>query len=347
VRLTLSQDLETTLTLLESMFQEIGGVPFKVTSDNPKIFALKACRHDPLLNPVYERFAAYYDLKIECLPPADPQKKGKVERPMPFVRRLFEAYSGNWLAIESAQSFINKQLTLANDRRHGTTGDRPTDRLLATEMQALKPMPKTPWQREEFHEGTVRKDGHIRFRGKYYSLAEHLIGETLAVIANHNLVWLYHSSVLVETHERCHDPLVSKVTKKEHLKPWERAMNDTSVYRARAQTIGPHVDELVVRIIGNGLGVIDFRKVWGLLSLDKTYPARAIDEACRKALEMGSASLRTVRTLLDLVPNIGKAPAIDREIPLHLDDGGVRERVHRYTRDIQEYGAIVAQATKH
>lgn len=348
VRVTTRLDLDSTLSHLESMLVEIGGVPAKLTSDNPKVFALQACRYDPLLNPVYERFAAYYGTTIECLPPADPEKKGKVERPMPFIRRLLEPYTGSMSDLKALQTFIDKQLSLANDRRHGTTGEKPVERFIEGEASALKPLPKLSWQKEEYHHGLARKDGHVRFRGKYYSVAETFIGKQLEIIANENIVWIYHAGQLIETHTRCYDSLKSKSTKAEHLKPWERAMTDTSVYRARAKNIGPHVDEMVVRLIGNGLGVIDFRKVWGLLSLDKSYSAAAIDNACKMALEVGSARLRTVRTFLEMSPQI--AQAIKEDIKPSTNVHALeerRERIHRFTRDMKEYGAIVAQATKH
>jgi len=347
VRLTIALDLDTTLSLLESMLQEIGGVPVKLTSDNPKVFALKACKYDPLIHPVYERFAGYYDTAVECLAPADPKKKGKVERPMPFIRRLLEPLNGDFRDLLHAQKFIDQQLTLANDRRHGTTGERPIERLLNQEISALKPLPKLFWEREEYHEGSVRSDGHIRFRGKYYSVAEHLIGEDLVVIGNQTFVWLYHNGQLVETHRRCTDPMKSKETKPEHLKPWERAMTDTSVYRDRARSIGPHVDELIVKIIGNGLGVIDFRQVWGILSLDKSFDYKRIDDACRHALEMGSRRLRTVRNYLETSPKPRSSSPADSEIPFVTEDGGEKDRVNRFVRSIKEYGAIVAQSTKH
>jgi hypothetical protein len=38
VRLVLTNDLETTITAIASMFQELGGVPERLTSDNPKCF---------------------------------------------------------------------------------------------------------------------------------------------------------------------------------------------------------------------------------------------------------------------------------------------------------------------
>jgi transposase len=345
VRLVMTQDTATTLAQLESMFQELGGVARKLTSDNPKCFALTACRYEPLLNPIYERFAAYYDTAIECLPPADPEKKGKVERPMPFIRRLLESFDGDWHDLAYAQAFIDRKLAVANDCRHGTTGEKPLERLAATERAALKPLPKLTWQREEYHEGLVRRDGHVRFRGKYYSLDETLIGEDVQIIGNQTTVWLYHRGRLTETHARVTDPTKSKSTKPHHLKPWERALTDTSVYRDRARTLGPHVDELVVRIIGNGLGVIDFRKVWGLLNLDKSYTASAIDDACKRALAMGSTRLRTVKSLLALVPKAGSLAPADNELAVTHDGDGAKDRVNRFTRSIKEYGAVVASLT--
>ena len=76
VRLVWTMDTVTTLQAMEGMFRQIQGVPFKVTIDNPKCIALEASDYEPLLNPAVERFASHYGVVIECLPPADPEKKG-------------------------------------------------------------------------------------------------------------------------------------------------------------------------------------------------------------------------------------------------------------------------------
>jgi transposase len=342
VRLVVRCDLETTLAALEDMLREIGGVPQKLTSDNPKVFALEASRHETLVHPVYERFAAYYGTTVECLPPAAPQLKGKVERPMPYLRRLFEAYGGNLADVAAAQDYLAKKVALANERRHGTTGERPIERLIEREAAALRELPKLPWSREEYHEGKVRKDSHVRFRGKYYSVDPKLVGEEVRVIASATRVFIYHADRLVETHDRVRDAMLSKSTKPEHLAPWVRAMNDTSVYRDRARQLGPHVDIFVAKLIGSGLGVIDFRRVWGLLSLDKVHAPQAIDDACRQALEIGSQRLRTVKTFLDLAPKAGSAAPAGAEWPVSPAPGGAADRVNRFVRNMQEYAAAVA-----
>ena len=109
---------------MQSMLQELGGAPFKITSDNPKCFAIEASRYEPILNPGFERFAGYYGIIIECLPPADPEKKGKVERLMPFVRRLYEIH-GPWHNLEESQTYMNRKVGLAKERVHGTTRLKP------------------------------------------------------------------------------------------------------------------------------------------------------------------------------------------------------------------------------
>jgi hypothetical protein len=120
VRLVWTNEVAPTLAAIESMLREIGGVTGRVTSDNPKCFCLTASKYEPLLNPAYERFASHYGFLIECLPPRDPQKKGKVERLMPYVRRLYEA-QGGFVRLEESQSDLDRKLDLANQRRHGTT----------------------------------------------------------------------------------------------------------------------------------------------------------------------------------------------------------------------------------
>lgn len=328
VRLVWSNDLGTTLDAIEGMFGELGGVPAKLTSDNPKCFALTASDFEPILNPMFERFASHYGVTIECLPPREPKKKGKVERMMPFVRRLYEAHGADWVGIEESQSYLDKKIALANERRHGTTCRRPIDDLLTLEAPQLKSLPVLAFEREEFSEGTVRKDGHVRFANKYYSTDEKLIGEDVFILANQRQVLLYHRGRLVEIHERLHDPHQSKQTKPHHRKPWERALLDGSLYRKRARAIGPDVERFVVILLEQGNGFIDTRKIWGVLSLDKAHSCDSINRACRDAITMQSYSYRTVKTLCTLTPTETAGETTATKKP---------GEKHRYTRSLDEY----------
>jgi transposase len=60
VRLVWTNSVGVTIEAMEHLLQELGGVPAHITSDNPKCFAIKACKYEPILNPIFERFGAHY-----------------------------------------------------------------------------------------------------------------------------------------------------------------------------------------------------------------------------------------------------------------------------------------------
>lgn len=310
VRLVWSNSVAETLPAIESMLREMGGVPMRVTSDNPKCFALEASDYEPLLNPVFERLASHYGFQIECLPPADPQKKGKVERPMSYVRRLYEAHGDAWNGLEESQAYMDRKLAIANERKHGTTQMQPIQQFLEVESPALKKLPALGYSLEEVSEGVVRRDGHVRFDNKYYSCEESFIGKRLMILATATQVSLYCAGKLIEIHTRIPDdtPWQSKSTKEQHLKPWEREMKDDSIYRKRARAVGPDCEALVTRILARGHGFIDTRRIWGVLSLDKKFDAERVNEACKQALALDSLSYRTVRQLAALQPRAANGP---------------------------------------
>lgn len=293
VHLVWSHDVPNTLASLENMFREIEGVPRRITSDNPKCFALEASKYEPLLNPAYERFASHYGTQIECLPPRTPELKGKVERMMPFVRRLYQAHGEVWQGIIESQSYINKKIAIANERIHGTTRRKPID-LFLEEKAALQPLAALGYEIEEFHEGKVRRDGHVRFRNKYYSVEESYIGENVVVIGNSQQVSIYYKGKLIETHNRVTDPNKTKSTKPNHLGPWAQTLEDNSYYRKMAARIGTDVEKVILKLLTQGNGFIDTRKIWGILSLDKKYSSNEINEACQKAISLESYSYRTI-----------------------------------------------------
>jgi len=333
VHLVWSYDVPTTLSTLEEMFRELGGVPRRLVSDNPKCFALEASKYDPLLNPVYERFAAHYGTTIECLPPGAPELKGRVERMVPFCRRLYEAHGTGWHGLDESQQYMNKKVGIANERIHGTTRRKPLDVFLKEEAAAFKRLPAISYEIEEFHEGSVRKDCHVRFRDKYYSVEEDYRCQKVVVIGDSRQVSIYHKGKLIEVHDRITDPNISKSTKECHKSPWQRSMMEGSFYRKRAAKLGPYVEEVIVRLLMQGNGFIDTRKVWGILSLDKKYSTEDINEACRKALSVDAISYRSILMFLQLKAACRQE---DKE-----EQSAADIRTSKFVRPIEEYQQLL------
>ena len=101
-----------------------------------------------------------------------------------------------------------------------------------------------------------------RFKGKYYSLEETFIGKEVFIIATYERINIYFKNKLVETHARLYCGNTSKSTKMHHRKPAERVMDDNSHYIKRAERLGPNVKEVVMRILLQGNGFVDTRKIW-------------------------------------------------------------------------------------
>lgn len=150
----------------------------------------------------------------------------------------------------------------------------------------------------------VRRDEHVKFHNKYYSVDEKYIGKKVSIYEKHNEVVICHNGKLIETHPKIINPLQQCSTKPEHYRGWQKAMKNDSIYRVRASRLGPDVDALVHTIIQRGHGFIDNKTIWGIIKCETTHLPAAINEACKSALKMGNPSYRTVKTLLRLAPNL-------------------------------------------
>lgn len=307
VRLVWSFSTTVTLDVLEDMFREIGGVPSRVTTDNAKCFSLEADRFEALLNPVFELFAAHHGFVIEALPAAEPEKKGKVERPMPYVRRLFEAH-GEWKGLDEAQDYLQGKLKIANERKHGTTGEKPVTRFLDTEAAALRALPPTAFDRVEVSEPLVREGGHVRFQNKQYSVGTGFKGQKVLVLGTKSKVSIYHKGTLIESHDRITDPNQTKSTKVHHRPAWERLMDDKDHHLETASALGPNVHGLVHRILSTCNGFVELRMVWGLFHLGKVYGAADLDAACELALQTHAYTYRAVKHVLEATAAVIKTP---------------------------------------
>ena len=340
VRLVWRMDVETTLRAVESMFRELGGVPKKITIDNPKCIALSASLYEPLLNPVAERFAGHYKFFWECLPPYEPQMKGHVEKQVPYIRRLRQARDGAWESIEAEEAYLRGKVEVANGKPHGTTRRRPLEVWEAEEKAAMKALPALEYAMEQYSEGLVRRDGYVRFDSRYYAVGAGLTGKLVTIIADAKQVTIYRESQLLEVYERSRDPRQMKVAKRHHLKPWEQSLGDSGFYVERAGKLGPNVRNWVEEVLRQGQGFVDTRKVWGVLSLDKRYAATEIDRACGQALALKSVSYRVVVRFLE---NAKFAAAQGILLPVIRPPGGG----HKYARSLEEYKDLLPGMGQH
>ena len=113
---------------LERAFARFGGVPKELLFDQMRAVVLSDQRvggGELVLNAEFLRVAAHWGFHPRACRPYRAQTKGKVERPIRYIRDSFfygRAFANDEDLNEQASRWLEGT---ANVRRHGTTGERP------------------------------------------------------------------------------------------------------------------------------------------------------------------------------------------------------------------------------
>jgi transposase len=143
------QTMAVLMRALEEAFAFFGGVPTELLFDQMKAVIIEDEREiggKLLENAEFMRFAAHWDFHIRACRPYRAKTKGKVERPIGYVRESF-FYGRHFLndADLNAQALSWLERT-ANARMHRTTGELPRVRFERDERVLLKPLALRPYR---------------------------------------------------------------------------------------------------------------------------------------------------------------------------------------------------------
>ncbi len=143
------QTMQTVMSALEAAFTYFGGVPAEILFDQMKAVVVGDERpHGGRLleNAEFLRFAAHWDFRIRACRPYRAKTKGKVERPVFYVRDNFvygREFLGDGDLNAQALTWLD---VVANQRVHGTTREIPRERFEQSERAILKPLAARPYQ---------------------------------------------------------------------------------------------------------------------------------------------------------------------------------------------------------
>jgi transposase len=137
------QDMATLIDGLEDAFVCFGGVPQELLFDQMKAVITRDLRLEGgalVRNAEFLRFAHHWGFRPRACRPYRAQTKGKVERPVRYLRGNF-VYGRTFLhdadLDQQRQWWLDR---VANVRLHGTTRERPTDRFEREERFLLQPL---------------------------------------------------------------------------------------------------------------------------------------------------------------------------------------------------------------
>jgi transposase len=134
---------------LEEAFAYFGGVPLEILFDQMKGVIIGDTRVEPggkvLENPEFLRFAAHWSFRIRACRPYRAKTKGKIERPVSYVRGNF-VYGREFLGDADLAAQGRRWLDeTANVRVHGTTRELPRVRFARDERAVLQPLAERPY----------------------------------------------------------------------------------------------------------------------------------------------------------------------------------------------------------
>jgi transposase len=295
--IVLRQDVATWLGCHRRAFEWFNGLPKKITIDNAKCAITKACYHDPVVQRSYGDCAEGYGFIISACPPYDPQKKGRVESGVKYVKNAFVPLRSFRSLVDANQQLRAWLLETAGNRIHGSTHEKPLTRF-ETESHLLKPLPDQPPELAVWEKVTVHGNCHVQFLKCSYSVPFRLVRQELWLRASETTVRIYRDHELVAVHPRLlkHG---SRHSLNEHLPPNAMAycMRDPQWCLEQAGRIGIYCEEVIQQLLSSS--VVDYlRGAQGIVALQKKYGNARLDAACKRALSFQSVYYKTVKSIL-------------------------------------------------
>jgi len=192
--------METFMDCHIRAFHHLRGVPAEILYDNMKHVVVGRDEHGkPVFNPEFLHFARHYGFQPKAAPPYSPWVKGKVERPMDYLReRFWRGYT--FTSIEQTNRDLLSWLDeTANRRIHGTH-HQPVDARWQEEIPQLGPLPVSEYDTSVKVFRKVYRDCQISYNGNRYVVPHRAVGKRVMLKIKSGVIRIYHDQDLLATY---------------------------------------------------------------------------------------------------------------------------------------------------
>lgn len=198
------QQMDTFCRMHRRALEFFGGIPRRIVYDNLKSVVLNRVGSVVQFNPRFLAFAGHYVFEPTAAPVRYPEYKGRVEASIKYIRHSF-FYGRSFASLEDLRAQAGRwRDDIANQRLHGTTRERPADRLLI-ERTRLRALPPHAFDTDLVIPVIVSKEARVRLDCNTYSVPFRLVGKSVHVRADDHKVRIVHDGVEVASHARCWD----------------------------------------------------------------------------------------------------------------------------------------------
>jgi transposase len=181
-------------------FHYLGGVPAEILYDNMRHVVIPNKAGPRYFNPEIVDFAAHYGFTPEACPAYSPWVKGKVERPIDYIReRFWRGY--RFESIEKANADLRSWLdTVANQRIHHTYR-QPVKERWQQELSLLGPMPAGDYDTSLKVFRTVYRDCQVSYNTNRFLLPHHVVGKRIMLKIKNGTIRFFHDDQLLATYQ--------------------------------------------------------------------------------------------------------------------------------------------------
>jgi len=316
VRPVLSMNQQAWVEAHVAAFEFFAACPARLVPDNLKTGVVRPDLYDPKLNRAYAEMAAHYGCLVDPARASKPRDKPRVERPVSYVRDSLWA-GRTWTDLAHMQSTAATWcVKVAGGRRHRSLdGAHPYTVFLAVEAPAMRALPPERFELAVWSTPKVSPDCHVKVAGALYSVPWRLIGRRVDARTTAATVEVFVDAYLVKTHRRI---AKGRQTDWGDYPPEKVAffMRTPVWCRRRAGELGVHVAVVVGELLTDG-ALHHLRAAQGVIGLADRHGVDRLDDACRRALEVGDPTYRTIKGILTttLVEPVQLAAA---STPAHL-----------------------------
>lgn len=342
-KLVFDQKVETWLQLHVDLIEALGGVPHTFVPDNLKAAVIKAAftaSDTTALNRSYRELARHYGFMVDPTPPYSPQKKGKVESGVKYLKNsVLQARDGQ--DVMEVQRLLDLFLDSdANVRMHGTTQRIPAEEL-ALETPLFHPLPSVRYEPIVWRQAKVLADTHVQFDKRLYSVPWRLVGQQVWVRATQQSVWIYADDERVATHSREDDGHRSTIDA--HLPEGRRDLRHRSRkhWETRGDALGEEVGALVRALFDSDDVHYQIRTVQAVVRYLEDFPLERAQAAAKRALFYGVDTYSGIKKIL--VDALDQQPLPTAVLP--VANGTLTEP--RFARDVSELVALSGKEFGH
>lgn len=192
--------LETFMDCHIHAFHYLGGVPAEILYDNMKNVVLGRENGRGVFNVEFLHFAHHYMFQPRLCPPYSPWVKGKVERPVDYLReRFWRGYAFNSVEQTNKDAFVWFD-EIANRRIHGTHHQPVFDRQ-QQELPFLGKLPPGDYDTSLKVFRKVYKDCQLSYDANRYEVPPEAVGKKVMLKIKNKLIRIYHDQDLLVTFE--------------------------------------------------------------------------------------------------------------------------------------------------